>query len=104
MNIPVESAIPTATDEQKVSLRLSHQEDTEIMSAMANKKFRSVVFLSGNKKAIEIFRKMWALPVVPQGTLNDLADVANERFRCGIREEGDYIVIVAPGNSNNQNC
>lgn len=104
MNIPVETAIPSATDEQKVSLRLSHQEDTEIMSALENKKFRSVVFLSGNKKAIEIFRKMWALPVVPQGTLNDLADVANERFRCGIREEGDYIVIVAPDKSENPNC
>lgn len=104
VNIPVETAIPTATDEQKESLRLSHKEDMEIMSALENKKFRAVVFISGNKKAIEIFRKMMALPVVPQGTLNDIAGVANERFRCGIREEGDYIVIVAPDNSDGKNC
>lgn len=104
MNFPVETVIPSATDEQKVRLRLSHQEDIEIMSALENKKFRSVVFLSGNKKAIEIFRKMWALPVVPQGTLNDLADVANERFRCGIEEVDDHYVIIAPDNSNNKNC
>lgn len=104
IGIPVEQVLPNATAQQQTQLRIAHKEDSEIMTAMEGRKFRSVLFLSGNKEAIAILRKMMDLPIVPNGTINQIVGVANARYRCGVREEGDEYIVTIPDNSDGKNC
>lgn len=101
IGIPVEMVVKDATEEDLEKIRLAQKEDMEIMSAMENKKFRSVFIYSGKKEAIEIMKKMMNLPVVPNGAINRIMDIANEKVRPGIREEEDHFVVIIPDSETN---
>ena len=74
----------------------SQQEDKAITDAMASTKFRTVMTVKGSDRAVQVFLRMLALPVVPQGTLNSLIGIEDSQFRAGIMRVDDTIYIISP--------
>ena len=74
----------------------SQQEDKAITDAMASTKFRTVMTVKGSERATQVFLRMLALPVVPQGTLNSLVGIEDSQFRAGIMRVDDTIYIISP--------
>ena len=74
----------------------SQQEDKAITDAMASTKFRTVMTVKGSDRANQVFLRMLALPVVPQGTLNSLIGIEDSQFRAGIMRVDDTIYIISP--------
>lgn len=74
----------------------SQQEDKAITDAMDSTKFRTVMTLKGSDRANQVFLRMLALPVVPQGTLNSLIGIEDSQFRAGIMRVDDTIYIISP--------
>ena len=74
----------------------SQQEDKAITDAMASTKFRTVMTVKGSERANQVFLRMLALPVVPQGTLNSLIGIEDSKFRAGIMRVDDTIYIISP--------
>ena len=74
----------------------SQQEDKAITDAMASTKFRTVMTVKGSDRAVQVFLRMLALPVVPQGTLNSLIGIEDSQFRAGIMNVDDTIYIISP--------
>lgn len=74
----------------------SQQEDKAITDAFADTKFRTVMTVKGSDRANQVFLRMLALPVVPQGTLNSLIGIEDSQFRAGIMNVDDTIYIISP--------
>lgn len=74
----------------------SQQEDKAITDAFADTKFRTVMTVKGSDRANQVFLRMLALPVVPQGTLNSLIGIEDSQFRAGIMRVDDTIYIISP--------
>lgn len=96
MGAQPEAVLPNAEEEVLRELRLSQQEDRQIMKAMKNRMFRLVTTLSGNKEAIAIYKEMMELPSIPAGTVNKVLGCESDKYRCGILDGETGLFITSP--------
>lgn len=96
MGAQPEAALPEADEEVLRELRLSQQEDRQILKAMEHRMFRMVTTLSGNKEAIAIYKEMMELPSIPAGTVNKVLGCESNKYRCGILDGETGLFITSP--------
>lgn len=96
MGIPVDLILGSSEEEAQQAFRLTLQEDRQITDALKKNDYYQVSHLKGKKAAIEIYRKMLALPCIPAGTVNAQLGVKNTQYRCGLLDSDSYIYITSP--------
>lgn len=85
---PVRVVLPGCSETVALEVTASQEEDRRLMEAMAGCTFKMVSYLKGNRRSVELYKRINSLKIVPQGTLAAMlgARDLNRRpgfFRCG---------------------
>lgn len=74
-------------------VNVSINEYKMLKEALSPLRFRMVAHVRGSRKAIQLYKRMQALPVVPGGLANAIVGASNKEYRVGIVYYGDNFYI-----------
>lgn len=74
-------------------VNVSINETKMLKEALSPLRFRMVANIRGSRKAIQLYKRLQALPVVPSGLANAIVGATNNEYRVGIVYYGDNFYI-----------
>lgn len=90
---PVHMVLPGCSETVALEVNASQEEDRRLMEAMSGRTFKMVSYLKGNRRAVELYRKMNSLKIVPQGTLAAMLGARDLNRRPGFFCCGDMFWV-----------
>lgn len=91
--LSIDAVFPEADPALLSELERSQEEDKHLCATLSEATFRRVYSLSGNHRAIRLYKDMFSLPIVPRGTLSAVLQLEHCSHVPGIAEwEGSIYV------------
>lgn len=88
-----ESVIITEDQSLMVQLHTTLSEAQMLATALEPLRFRMVSHVEGNCKAVQLYKRMQALPVIPCGTLNSIIGIVGKEYQAGIAFADSFVYV-----------
>lgn len=88
-----ESVIITEDQSLMEQLHTTLSETRMLVSALDQLRFRMVSHVKGNRKAVQLYKQMYSLPVIPCGTLNSIIGIVDKEYQAGIAFVDDFVYV-----------
>lgn len=89
----VRVVLPGCSETVALELNASQEEDRRLMEAMAGRTFKMVSYLKGNRRSVELYKRINSLKIVPQGTLAAMLGARDLNRRPGFFCCGDMFWV-----------